>query len=118
MGHAYAFFKCNAPEAAIQAELPKMRALARVPSTLDLSLTGDVRTIKGDPELTKIVEDAAANGIPFAMKGHLPNASNQGTAEEVAQVLNKAYESPLYAKGEKLYGVVLYEENGEYVPLD
>ena len=118
MGDAYAFFKCNAPEAAIQAELPKMRALARVPSLLELSLTSEMRSIKGDEKLTRIVEDAAQNGIPFAMKGHLPGVSNQGTAEEVAQVLNKAYESPLYAKGEKIYGVVLYEENGEFISLD
>ena len=49
------------------------------------------------------------------MEATYPNATNHQTADEVASVLNQAYQSPLYQKGEQFRGEVVYNERGRYV---
>ncbi len=35
--------------------------------------------------------------------------------DEVASVLNQAYQSPLYQKGEQFRGEVVYKDRGRYI---
>ena len=52
------------------------------------------------------------------LKASLPNKTNRETADEVASVLNQAYQSPLYGAGEPFNGEIAYEQNRSYVFRD
>jgi hypothetical protein len=47
-----------------------------------------------------------------------PNGTHKDTADEVASILNQAYQSPLYEAKEPFKGAIVYEENGGYVFRD
>jgi len=49
------------------------------------------------------------------MEATYPNATNNQTADELASILNQAYQSPLYEKGEIFRGIVVYKERGKYL---
>ena len=44
--------------------------------------------------------------------------TNKDTADEVASILNQAYQSPLYQAKEPFRGVVVYEEKGDFLVND
>ena len=49
------------------------------------------------------------------MEATYPDATNHQTADEVASVLNQAYQSQLYERGEQFRGEVVYKEKGSYM---
>lgn len=49
------------------------------------------------------------------MEAKYPNASNEQTADELAAILNQAYQSPLYQKGEEFIGAIVYKDLNTYV---
>ena len=114
-GKAYAFFNCKASKGDIEKELPFIRECVQTPNALELSLMEGKDTLKGDPKLLQLAREAKDAGIRYVMEATYPNATNHQTADEVASVLNQAYQSPLYQKGEPFRGEVVYKERGRYV---
>jgi len=55
------------------------------------------------------------SGVRYCLEATYENATNLQTADEVANILNQAYQSPLYKEGEHFRGEVVYEERGIYV---
>ena len=117
-GKAYAFFSCNASLPQMLGELPKIRQVAKIPSKLELSLsTGPVvfNCIHKEPALRELAQEANEAGLNYILEAKYPGKSNQEAADQVADVLNQAYQSPLYADGEKFFGDVLYRHRSKYV---
>lgn len=112
-GKAYAFFDCKASKGDIERELPFIRECVKTPNELELSLMEGTDTLKGDSQLFQIAKEAKKAGIKYVMEATYPNATNHQTADEVVSVLNQAYQSPLYQKGEQFRGEVVYKERGE-----
>lgn len=109
-GKAYAFFNCKASKGDIEKEIPFIRESVKTPNALELSLMEGTDTLTGDSELLQMAKEAKDAGIKYVMEATCPNVTNQQTADEVASILNQAYQSPLYQKGE-----VVYKERGRYV---
>ncbi len=125
-GKAYAFFDCRAPKYKIERELPFIRECVQTPNELELSLTEgagaflvkktiDCLKLKGDPQLLQIALDATLARSNHVIEATCPNATNHQTADELAGILNQAYQSPLYQDKEEFRGGIVYEENGGYV---
>ena len=115
MGQAYGFFDCRASKGDIEAELPTVRDLARVPSALELSLIEGVENLTGDERLMALAKEAKESGMRYVMEAKFPSDTNKQTAGELGDVLNSIYTSSLFDKGEPFKGAVVYEENGKYV---
>lgn len=121
VGEAYAFFNCRASKDEIEKEIVDIRRVIGTPNQLELSLSEGIKP--GDfnqPELREIAQDANLSlfldaGISYSMSARYRNASNRQTADELAGVLNQAYQSHLYQDKEKFRGRVFYEEDGHYV---
>ncbi|MCX6749899.1 MAG: hypothetical protein NTZ83_00410 [Candidatus Pacearchaeota archaeon] len=114
-GKAYAFFNCRASKGDIEKEIPFIRECVKTPNALELSLMEGTDTLKGDAQLLQITRDAKDAGIRYVMEATYPNATNHQTADEIASVLNQAYQSLLYEKGEQFRGEVVYKERGKYI---
>jgi len=114
-GKAYAFFDCKASKQSIEELLPHIRESVKTPNALELSLMEDIGTLTGDSQLLKIAEEAKDAGIKYVMEATYPDATNHQTADEVASVLNQAYQSQLYERGEQFRGEVVYKEKGSYM---
>jgi hypothetical protein len=117
-GKAYAFFYCKASKVEIEAELPTIRELVRTPSKLELSLTEGTDNTQGDEKLKALAQEANQAGLNYMLHATYPNATNKKTADEVAAILNQAYQSPLYADKEEFRGDIVYKEKDEYVFRD
>jgi len=117
-GKAYGFFYCNASKEAIESELPTIRKLVKTPSKLELSLTEGMDNLKGTSKLTALAQEAKQDGINYILEATYSDASNKQTADEVANILNQTYQSPLYKDKEQFRGAVVYENKGEYVFRD
>ncbi|MCD4694353.1 hypothetical protein K8R62_03275 [bacterium] len=115
IGKAYGFFECKASKIEIELELPSIRKILETPSALELSLVEDMDNVKGDGKLTAIAQKAKQNGINYMLEVKYPNVTNKDTSDELANILNQAYQSNLYGTGEPFNGVIVYEENGEYI---
>jgi len=115
IGKAYGFFDCNATKEEIENEIPFIKKCVKTPNTLELILTENVNTLKVDSELLSIAQEAKKENIKYTMEATYPNATNKQTADELSTILNQAYQSPLYQKGEKFRGEIVYKENGEYI---
>jgi len=114
-GEAYAFFNCDASKEDIERAMPNIRHCAQTPGELELSLMESADNLVGDPKLLEIAKEAKDAKIKHAMKATCPNKTNLQTADEIATILNQAYQSPLYEKAEPFRGEVVYEDNGRYV---
>ena len=114
-GKAYGFFYCNASKEAIKSELPTIRKLVKTPSKLELSLTEGIDNIKGDSKLMALAQEAKQDGINYVLEATYSNASNKQAADEVAGIINQAYQSPLYKDKEQFKGAVVYENKGDYI---
>lgn len=115
IGKAYAFFNCKASKGDVEKVLPFIRECVKTPNALELSLMEGTDTLTGDAQLLQIAREAKDAGIRYVMEATYPNATNHQTADEVASVLNQAYQSPLYEKGEQFRGEVVFKERGRYV---
>jgi hypothetical protein len=118
VGKAYGFFYCNASKQEIKTELPTIRELVKTPSQLELSLTEGMDNLKGDKRLIALAQEAKQDGINYMLQATYPNRTNKDTADEVASILNQAYQSPLYEANAPFKGAVVYEEKGDYVFRD
>ncbi|HUS48848.1 MAG TPA: hypothetical protein VMZ91_01675 [Candidatus Paceibacterota bacterium] len=118
-GRAYAFFDCRASKEDIEKELSSIRKCIKTPSALELSLMESTEKPSVSPlrdsELWAIVRTAKEADLRYFMEATYPNATNHQTADEVASILNQAYQSPLYQEGEQFRGEVVYKERGRYV---
>ena len=137
VGEAYAFFDCNSSKEDIESELPLIRELVKTPQRLELLLTDkgvnwdsrfgkelqilSEQSIKAGHERSKMF--SAENslrlfsvlGCRYFIQATYQNGTNRDTANEVASILNQAYQSPLYEANTPFRGAVVYEENGKYV---
>lgn len=114
-GGAYAFFDCNAPITQIAQEIPAIREVVNTPRKLELFLTENAlfSIDRDDSELLEIARDAKEANIKYVLAARsLPNMTNRQTADELAAILNQAYNSPLYSEGEQFRGEVAYKERG------
>lgn len=112
-GRAYAFFDCGASKEEIKAELPLIRRCAKTPSELELSITEGIGNLKRDNQLTSIARDAKDSGMRYFLEAKCLEATNEKTADEVADILNQ---TSLYFDEEEFRGKVIYQdENEEYV---
>jgi hypothetical protein len=118
VGEAYAFFDCGASKEEIERKIPVIRNLSQTPSELELYLTERIDSLEGNTELRQIADEAKKSGIRYMIKANYPTATNRQTADEVADILNQVYHSPLYNKGELFRGSVFYKEGGEYISRD
>jgi len=128
-GMAYAFFDCRTSKEQIEAELPTIRQCVKTPSKLELSLTEGVCKFMGtsilgrkalvgrpiDTQLRDVAKEAKDSGMRYVLEAKYEGATNKQTADEVASVMNQAYQSPLYQKGEQFRGEVVYNERGKYI---
>jgi len=94
VGRAYGFFYCDASKQEIETELPTIRELVKTPSQLELSLIEGMDHIKGDERLTALAQEAKQDGINYVLQATYPGGTNRDTADEVASILNQAYQSP------------------------
>lgn len=118
IGKAYAFFDCQASKERIESEIPYIRDVVQTPSELELSLIEGMDVLiglGGFDSISQIAREAKEAGIRYAMQAGCPNLTNQKTADELASILNQAYQSDLYQRNEKFRGWIFYEENGEYL---
>ena len=117
-GEAYAFFDCNASYAQINAEIPTIRKLVQAPNHLELTLMEGFDNIGGDSKILEIAREAKDAGLKYTFQARYPNATNKQTADEVAGILNQAYQSPLYENAEPFRGGVFYKQGAEYISRD
>jgi hypothetical protein len=117
IGKAYAFFDCNASKKEIETELPTIRELVKTPSKLELFLAEGVENLNygEDVKLKEIVNRAKNDGMKYVMEAKYAGATNKQTADEVAGILNQAYQSPLYKDKEQFSGEIVYENKGKYI---
>ena len=92
-----------------------IRECVKTPNSLELSLINGADTLIGDSQLLQIAKEAKDAGIKYVMEATYPNATNNQTADELASILNQAYQSPLYEKGKAFRGIVVYKERGKYL---
>lgn len=111
------FFDCNASGKEIEKEIPYIRDAVRTPKHLKLALIDAVipELYSRNSELESIAQDAADAGIKYSLLAKCSTLSNSQTADEVAGILNQAYQSPLYQEGEDFRGKIFYKANSEYV---
>ena len=115
VGRAYGFFYCDVSKQEIETELPTIRELVKTPSQLELSLIEGMNNLKGDKRLTALAQELAEqDGINYVLKATYPSGTNRDTADEVASIINQAYQSPLYETNAPFKGAVVYEEKGDY----
>ncbi len=118
-GKAYAYFNCNASKEQISDALPTIREFARTPAKLELSLLeiNEDLTLPGkrDVALRSLTAEAAIAGRQYFIEAKCPGKNNQETANEVATILNQAYQSPLYQEGEAFFGDIVYRQRSKYV---
>lgn len=139
VGEAYALFDCSASKEDIETELPLIRKLVETPQRLELLLTEGInwdskfgkeletfseQSIKGGYERSKmfsvenLLQALSVQGCRYFVQARLPNATNHQTANEISSILNQAYQSPLYQKGEQFRGKVFYKVKGRYNSIE
>ena len=114
-GRAYGFFNCNQPKAVIEAELPYLRRAVGTPSDLELTLIDGLDNLQVPAGLSPIVAEAKQYGIQYVLEARYNGATHQKAADEVAAVLNQAYNSDLYETGEAFEGQIVYQQGDKYV---
>ena len=117
-GKAYGFFDCRYSREAIEKEVPVIRESVNTPSELELSLIEGVDNLTGGQTLRPIIRDAQEAGMRYVFEATYPGASNRTTADELAVILNQAYNTPLYVQDEPFSAGIVYEENGQYLFRD
>jgi hypothetical protein len=114
IGKAYGFFDCNASKEAIESELPTIREFAQSPLELELALIEGVTSLQGDEKLRALARQAKDEGMRYVLESTCPGRTNRETADEVADILNQTYNTPLYEEGERFNGATVFEEEDRY----
>jgi hypothetical protein len=118
VGEAYSFFYCNASKSKIDAEIPIIRKMAKIPSQLELSLVQGMDNVVGDKKLIALSKEAKQDGINYMLQAKYPNKTNEETANELNAVMVQMYPSPLYKTKEAFRGAIVYKEKNHYVFRD
>ena len=124
MGRAYGFFYSSASQKELEAELPSVRDLARIPANMSLELKAGINPedYSHDSELKELSEMAIRQDNNYQITATLPDATNKRTAKELGDVMNTYYQSPLmnsFRKGEaKSIGGIVYKEADRYEFLE
>ena len=115
-GKAYGFFYCNASKKAIESELPTIRKMVKTPSDLELVLKEcTVQTLSKSVSFLKDYAILRQEKINYVLEAKYSNASNKQAADEVAGILNQAYQSPLYKDKGQFRAEIAYEDKGDYI---
>ncbi|MGV8151703.1 MAG: hypothetical protein ACP5OG_01355 [Candidatus Nanoarchaeia archaeon] len=115
-GEAYAFFDCNACKGEIEETIPVIRKMINAPGKLELSLKDGINPDDfEEAELASIAREAKDEGINYVLEAKYEGATNRQTADELALIMNQAYQSQLYQKGEQFRGAIFYKEEGRYL---
>ena len=113
-GTAYGFFHSDSSEQLIQQELEDILQTPELafPSNLELKLSPLHNFNPNDSNLFPFVKEAQTAGLNYLVQGTYPLASNQHTADELATLLNQAYQSEWLSQQPP--PVILYKENDTY----
>lgn len=113
VGEAYVFFQYSKPDDLTEDEslLSDIRS-DKTPKELELYLNkldslGVKELDRGLRQYVDMAKDAGAN---YCLAAKLPGASNEITAEEVAQVFNQLYLG-VFDKGEDVLAEILYKDD-------
>lgn len=104
-------------------KFPLLEGLVKTPKRLELHLSDEGLTLISpnslDSELLAIDKDARRADINYVLSAKsLPTMNNRQTADELASILNQAYQSPLYQDREEFRGKIVYKEMGRYISRD
>ena len=110
MGSAYAFFDCGASKEEIEEELPFIRDAVRTPGDLELSLTEGIGNLNSDGNLLEL---AKAEDRKYTLVANYHSGTNGKTADELADILNQAYQSPFTHDG-RFEGKIVHGDWGKY----
>jgi hypothetical protein len=116
-GKAYGLFDCSASKEEIERELPHIKDYTKTASDLCLMEMGELR----DPDAVQIAEEIntgyGMKAIPteYVLRATHPDTTNTGAAWELGDILNQAYQSPLFSEGEPFAGEVVYKEGEVYI---
>ena len=113
--NAYGFFDCATPND-FEKELPYICKLVETPCQFELSSTKDMN-YQGDETLTTLAQEATQQGINCVLQTTSSDGTKTNTtpADEIASVLNQAYNSHLYKEKEPFNGeVVQIDSTGKY----
>ncbi len=116
-GRAYGIFYCSSPKEKIEAELPTIRELVKTPSQLELALFDCVESVTDDKKLIAIIQEAK-HRTNYILQATYPDRTNKDAADELAAILNQAYNSYLYEDRQLFKGAIIYKDNGRYVPRE
>lgn len=113
-GTARAFFNCNAKQNVIRREIKNIRLMVEVPDAVRLTL-GAIKKVHphNDLLLSDEIKNALAYNIKYSLKATYPGATNEAAAVELVAIMNQAYQSPLYNKGDYFVGQIFYEKGGK-----
>lgn len=135
VGEAYAFFRCDAETESVAFTLDSILRLETdgkrvypVGLTLELYKEDSAKDFfhgldtSNDPELREYVRMAGEAELNYAVRATLPKvpehrgvSANRGAADELGNVLNQTYNSPLFNEGEPFRGEIIYKHGGRYV---
>lgn len=118
VGKAYGFFDSKLSKERIEVELPSIRHAVRTPSRLELSLIEGVENLRGEPALMPIVREARNSGMRYGLEATYPGSTNKKTADEVADILNQVYQSPLHQDGKPVRWEIVYKDGNRYIFRD
>jgi hypothetical protein len=115
--HAYAFFNCKHPAAAIEAELPHIRTAAQTPSELELKLAEGIPANTEEPAFNEMLDAMRGERYQYTLTATHPSMPTIHVASELSQVMNVAY-AALFETDEPFYGQIVYKENNHYTTLE
>lgn len=92
IGEALAVFHCRAPIEQVAQEIPYIREVVRTPRRLRLEI--------------------AEKDRDYILRARATSMANSQVADEVADIINQAYQSPLYEENEPFFGRIMYREDG------
>ena len=118
IGEAYAMFDCKASKDKIAEVIPQIREMAETNAGLELSLIKGTAILEDKPGLLFEAHMLNLGRDSFVMRARGYGLNNEGTADELAGVVNQAYQSSLYSPREKFNRGIFYEENGRYISRD
>lgn len=114
VGKAYGFFDCDASLSDIGDELPKILRCVGTPAEVELSLAemDQYQGDRGAASYARTHPRMAGRDSQYVLDATYRDHGNRETADEVAAVLNQAYQSPLFGKDEdeKFRGVIVYKD--------
>ena len=108
-GRAVGFFNSYQSRKAVKYYLPLIEQCTEMPAEVKVKTTSAAK-LKRNKRWRKIATDAHLNGERHVIKGRCAGCDGEGVAIEIKQILNQAYQSPLYKEEDEFRGSVHYIE--------